>query len=350
MAPSSSWSGLVEELLESIFNRLEDRVDVFRCGLVCAPWRAMALKIYPKFMPLLFYPDKTLEENTKATMLNIATGETLKLDLQETYREMIPCSSSSNGWFLTIGHDYQLNLLNPVSNTRIELPQIPDMQPPIVWGGNYICKTRVSTSSCPLNPGCLVLICYRDGCGLVFCGVGDKEWKALNISTNSLFLKPLDTITWYNGKFYVIDRSRRVWGCNLSSRTLELACELPNSTRYCYPYTFYLAESFFGELLLVLRAGNRHFRVLRLDLGRKEMDEVTRLRKQALFLGSDGSALVHMDNTRSIRGDCIYFMDPGKPHHLLVYDINTNNTIEWLPEIVTGDQHYWTMPYLSTHS
>ncbi|XP_038688613.1 putative F-box protein At5g55150 [Tripterygium wilfordii] len=242
---TSSWSTLIEELLESIFNRFEDSRDVFRCAFVCVSWRAIALKMSGKFIPLRLSDGRG---DTK-TAFNIKTMQTQKIRIPD-YFSYMHCSTNY-GWIIifTDAVDFYYNrprkihLLNLFSKAKVMLPPT----------SNEIYKAV--TSTCPLNPECLVLVAYPCNYNyeheLAFCKIGDENWTTLD---KSYFMSQLplhiDSLTWYKRKFYGIDGDKRLVVSNLDSRTIELLYEEPLIIGFRYYYA-YLVESLFGELLLI---------------------------------------------------------------------------------------------------
>ncbi|XP_038688611.1 putative F-box protein At5g55150 [Tripterygium wilfordii] len=344
---SSSWSTLIEELLESIFNCLEDSRDVFRCGLVCVSWRAVALKSYSKLIPCVLSSQR--DEKTH-TLFNIQTMETQKIQIPDYFPD-IHCSTNY-GWliqFTEAGVDFnsdddlphKIHMLNLFSKAKVILPPTR----------NQIDKA--ATSTCPLNPECLVLVAYlcKYDYKLAFCKVGDENWTTLD---RSYFVtEPQDcflSVTWYKGKFYGVDADKRLFVCNLSSKMIELFCEEPFviGFRFCETY---LVESLFGELLLVFYYQRRQdiFKMYEFDFIAKKWYEVKNLRNQALFLSRDGSALSYIGNSKMVKRSCIihfasrsYSFQCKYRHDLVVYDMETES-FEFIPESTTiGFTEFYT--------
>ncbi|XP_038688614.1 putative F-box protein At5g55150 [Tripterygium wilfordii] len=312
---SSSWSNLIEELLESIFNRFEDSRDIFRCGFVCVSWRAVALKMSSKLIPCLSSPGwgKT------HTVLNVKKMQTQQIP---DYCLYTACSTNY-GWLLQFTDAYGIHLLNIFSKAKVTLPPT--------------CKVidKVATSTCPLNPECLVLVAYwsDNKHKYAFCKVGDENWTTLD---RSYFVTDLHnssvSVTWYKGKFYGIDADKRLFVFNLSLRTIELFCEEPLIIGF-KNYEIYLVESLFGELLLV--SGNQAlwnaFKMYKFDFITKKWYEVESVRNQALFLCRDGSAQVYMAKRSCI----IHSMYRKEGYRVVVYDMETKSA-EVIPKTTSA--------------
>lgn len=117
------WSSLPVELLGLIAKQLRFAQDYVRFGAVCKSWRWVILQrdgSLCSLLPLLMLAEK--EFNDLREFCCPFIDRMFKLYLPEIRGKR--CWGSSDGWLVTIGSDFQMCLLNPLTRKQILLPPL----------------------------------------------------------------------------------------------------------------------------------------------------------------------------------------------------------------------------------
>lgn len=253
-----------------------------------------------------------------------------KLPLPEAHRQRCV---STHGWLLTTGeHEFYTKLVNPVSRTQIDLPQLYmfeelyfDQDEWIYYGLSM--RKAVFTSSNPLasDPSFRVIIIW--GKTLGFCRPGDGSWTRINGWEGHVF-----DIAYHSmrTRLYVVATLGTIYECDISNDVL-CPVTLSHVTTFpseefgcsCVPWA-YLVEWGCDSLLMITRE-RQYFKkrddeyarygpyrtsgfqcfVFGLDDGK--WSKITCLGDKAVFLGFNSSFAI--DSGEGVKPNCIYFTD-----------------------------------------
>ncbi|KAJ6811375.1 uncharacterized protein M6B38_154150 [Iris pallida] len=222
LAPSPSSALLLHpELLQLIAAKLTDVVDYISFRGVCSSWRSAAKpSAAPKQLPWLLLPYNPA--TATRSFYSISTAKTYTFDCAASVVGGVVCGSSF-GWLALIAPDSALSLWNPVTKAEIGLPPptgfpsylgpeahrvlakscvIDEHCFPISLGyvrRGYPC--RVSLSSSPTAPDCVVFVILESSSAFAYCRIGEQAWTIretnLRDAVNSVVLR--------DGRFYAFD-------------------------------------------------------------------------------------------------------------------------------------------------
>ncbi|KAK3414965.1 hypothetical protein EUGRSUZ_H00542 [Eucalyptus grandis] len=325
MAMAENWSNLLPELLELCSRRLLLE-DWFAFRSVCSTWRAAA------FEERFDYPWWMLEDD-KNTMTEWA--EFYSPFSSQIHRVVLPevkgkTCFSSRGWILTIGKDWKIHMLNPLSRAAsryrddvIELPsadKFPSWDPEDAGQSDVLDRTFLAkfvlSASPASSPNYTVMVIRETPKPLGFWKPGNEEWKEL--TPPDPYSGGLDVIH-YRGQFVAVNSKGTIFTCDVDgpdptaqviSKALEMPSEFRDSIYRCLRQ--YLVESA-GRLLLILGFGQQEhgmasFQVLDIDLDARKWTKLERMGNVSLFVGFNSSFSVQVDEIKqSIKPNCIYF-------------------------------------------
>ncbi|MCD7446384.1 hypothetical protein HAX54_005992 [Datura stramonium] len=111
------------------------------------------------------------------------------------------CWGSSHGWLVTLGANFEMHLLNPLSGGQISLPPLhkcPNLN--LVCTGksfrnSFVYKVILSASPC--SSDCVMFAIYSDNWKMAFAKPGDVAWTPL-----SCIRGHVDDAMCHDGKFY----------------------------------------------------------------------------------------------------------------------------------------------------
>ncbi|KAF7851674.1 hypothetical protein BT93_L3189 [Corymbia citriodora subsp. variegata] len=321
---AKNWADLPPELLELCSRQLLLE-DWFAFRSVCSTWRAAAFK--EKFD----YPWWMLEDDQST---GTEWAEFYSPFSTQIHRIVLPevkerrCFSS-RGWIFTIGKDWKIHMLNPLSralsraNDVIELPSAKTLSnwPP----GNeeqpddacrcYINKFFLSASPASSPNYTVLVICFPSG-PLNFWKPGYEKWKKLTLSDH-----PADgvlDVIHYQGQFVALGYGACIFTFDLdgSDPTIQVILDMPPD----YPefqhsighsIDKYLVESA-GRLLLILRFDLRDrtasFQIFVADLNTRKWTKLESMGNVSLFVGFNSSFSIQVDESQqAIKPNCIYF-------------------------------------------
>ncbi|XP_059442214.1 uncharacterized protein LOC132174597 [Corylus avellana] len=330
MAPVS-WSDLPEELLESIFKKPTNVVNLYNCRYVCRSWRSVVDKVLASTPPhLLVYEKRRIVRII--SFLNVFTGESRLYRLPKFKtgdgQPLFPRSVYSWHRWLVMDcmvmdcstRDRHICLYNPFTRARIRLPAFKL--------DNYLDhrRKRKFLLSCePKNPRSIGLaICdgrYLEK--LMFWNPGDEEWTTFVEES----MRIVD-ITSYKGGFCVLGDGylKFIQFDTESVPHLKITYVLSS---YYHPNQ-YPVESPCGDLLLVQLNIGCKIKIFKMDWKRKAWDEIKSLGDEAIFLSCAESVCIRAEDSTIFKPNCIYFTDgafmPVEQKELGVYDI-ANQTV-----------------------
>lgn len=344
-----NWSKLQSELLGFITTKLGS-VDVIRCRAVCTCWKRAATsyisspghKLMPQ-TPMLMIPSGEKKDVHTRRFFNLAENKTFTL--KDVFRDSPEawCVGSSHGWLVLMDGTGKLDLFNPFSGDRIELPSIWTLPHFVRWEthpnfsdvfssnkysvrGYIICKAVISC-----NPSCtkdfVVVIIHSLRGRLAFCKHGDNSYTWTDLGDES---EHYCDIMFYNDHLYTLASggSVGVWDLtkSLPTKTFNLDPFADQSGMKDFPVAVfdvqnYLVESL-GDLLFVKRFVVKttvegktfpyrtlHFHIFRLSSTGKEWEKVEYLHDRALFLGGNLSMSISCCDFAECQENSIYFTD-----------------------------------------
>lgn len=406
------WKDLSIELLELIVQRLESLKDVVKFAVVCKSWKSAAsvLEKDKTWLPSKHHPWLLLAEETgfdlsavKASttfdtfdkvrskalyhidesktksirgLFSLAKQKVYNLDLPEATNKYIV--GTSNGWLVTYGRDFVINLLHPLSRQQIQLPRIRRFYPPdydlykqayymhvkkLVMSSEVTTKTALQHQD--TSPTMMAI--YTVYAILGFAKLGDESW------TDILYLDfdayDFHDIIYHREKFYAINIHGTVYMVDPDDNNVDDNRDMSKiTTRFpimkdgygdSYDgFTYYLIESSSRShiwVVLRLRKGNffekdpiilgdfwfytSDFKIFKLEAHYHDdvippytsytwSEEVKNLGNEALFLGRSSS--ISVASSEFIQPNSIYFTDDsilisnvGGGHDMGIYNVET---------------------------
>lgn len=334
----TDWSRLPEDLLKTIAERLiVDLADYVRARAVCVPWRSAIPDPRGRTVPpqppwLMLGVD---ESRGIIHSFSPADGKIHSLELPKTGGKAI--ALSCDGWLVFFDQSCALSLFNPLTRAEIHLPPLPpslrfDPQYFKYLGGDrresFSRKwvAQLVMSSDPMStPDYTIMAYFGWDCKLLSLRAGATAWTVVDRSTW------YTDLTHYNGKFYGIDKFRRVkvFNGHIMATTIESNIDIS-----CHAL-WQFAESA-GQLLVARKVcGNspigrkggktgppifrtERIEVFRLNLsGQPSVVEVKSLGDQILFFGMTRSVSLSASNFTCCRRNVICYgadisFDKGK--------------------------------------
>lgn len=240
--------GLPTVAVQLISDEIKSITDFVRFRAVCMPWRSAShpkpLHLPPQLPWLMipYYPDqedanrykkkgsKPGEDDGIRLFYDLWQSKMLKLHLPETIGKM--CCASYRGWLVLVAtQGTEVFLLNPLTRARIPLP--PFTTPVKVFGvvqedcwyeacywfepyiGNFVIS-KLSFSTDPTDPNCVMMVFLQRTCRIFFCRVGDPYWTMVNMHPQQIRTAKFADATFHDGRFYLLshDGVMRVYDLN----------------------------------------------------------------------------------------------------------------------------------------
>ncbi|XP_050229654.1 putative F-box protein At1g65770 [Mercurialis annua] len=348
-----NWADLPQELIETIANFLDSRIDVFRFRAVCTSWRSFVSSTHRRQSPTaLNLPAPILAD----AFLSIASICRLELvdDADESF-------SKPNSWLTKVEESTagEMQLLIPLSNRQIRfspgtLPKMLNLLNFRLLEITKACTLKLKTGRPVLGIDKAVLFPNHVDINTTSFGIiaifhegklgywknGDENWTLLDdLNFN------YDDIVFYKGQYYVVDRNGTVSLIDSSlnliqfSHPLLLFGDKKNLVESCgnlYVVDRYLdgerriwrgneGENIINqerlnndELFLNLltnyprcRAKTVDFKVYKLDLGWRRWVSVRSLDDRIFVVSNEISFSVSAKEFNCWEGNCIYYTDPS---------------------------------------
>ncbi|XP_038971171.1 putative F-box protein At5g55150 [Phoenix dactylifera] len=344
---SPDWSSLGIDLLNRVSKKLDHSLDYLHFRSVCSNWHSGAPAI--KFPPLLFLP---FDPNTETIpFFDPSDGDVHTLPLPAEARNKTFCGTS-HGWLILLEEPTNsISLLNPLTAENVPLPpfthHIPKpsskrvilrierclanprcIRPGVPWQNRPFIQEAVLSSPPSSGEPCIVMAILQNGEELGFCRPGDGAWTL--VETRGIY--NIDSVAYWNGSFYAVDRVGRIAACELNATPARVArvSLLPDPL---VPDQFKLLESK-GELLLVgidtedndSPDYEMNTFIYKADLreGRLIWSKVDTMGEKTLFLSEDSNSGVVGHELHGCRRNCMY-ISKSSDHEEAVHFIRLRN-------------------------
>ncbi|KAA8517281.1 hypothetical protein F0562_017574 [Nyssa sinensis] len=181
------WSQLPYDLVILIANKLHSIEDFLAFSAVCHSWRLVYLNKSWTLSPQV--PWLMLDENHTSEFIrgffNISKNKIHGLMLPEAHD--CRCWGSSHGWLITVGHDREIRLVNPITHVSINLPPQSTFENQVnvkVYWFDFIHNATVFK----IRGELVTMVIYGDRYSLALCRPGDSLWTTVRNSTHFLFI------------------------------------------------------------------------------------------------------------------------------------------------------------------
>ncbi|CAN4075784.1 unnamed protein product [Withania somnifera] len=241
---TADWSKLPVELLGLIASRLHFPEDRLRFGAACKSWRIGLQQngnSSCSFLPWLMLPQRKHK---------------IMICLPDVLGKR--CWGSSHGWLVTLGANFEMHLLNPLSGGQISLPPLhkcPNL--------NLVCLQS-----------CVIFAIYSDNWKMEFAKPGDVAWTPL-----SCIHDHVDDAMCHDGKFYAIDTFGEVLIWHLAGSFLKRIAFTPSRDM---DHLVYLITD-------TPCLNTWCFKMYMLDVCNEKWEEVKSLGDWSIFVGSNPS-------------------------------------------------------------
>lgn len=324
----TNWSDLPQHVVVCIAKHIDSFEDFIVARGVDRSWRSAAIK--ENFtgqsthqVPLLMLPDK--EDTTLREFHSLKNGKLYQLNLPDAVEKL--CFSSL-GWLMTQSQDLKLNLLHPLNQKKVMLPDNLIFENhhhdyhrsssiTCLWD-QFTVKKFVLSASPSWTLDYMVIVLYSSDI-LAFCRPEeDNKWSMIDKSyiRGSYFLD----ITYYQGQFYAVDCFGNVLVCDIEdpkqANTRVVVSAMPEGLIYPCIQKLYVVE-LGGTLFVVSRTSKcvgcchatDEFRVFEVPFrnGNWLDSEVKTLGNKCLFLGTNSSFAVDATKYSGCKANCIYF-------------------------------------------
>ncbi|XP_074289492.1 F-box protein At2g05970-like [Silene latifolia] len=125
------WSALPMDLLTTVAFKLEFFEDFICFSAVCRSWNHASSTIKHQWRATSVVPWLLLAENNKdnpdcvCKIFNLNNNKCYNLNLPETFEAR--CWGSPYGWIAMVGHDFNVQLFNPITKAGISFPRLSNL-------------------------------------------------------------------------------------------------------------------------------------------------------------------------------------------------------------------------------
>lgn len=336
-----NWSQIPDDLLSSIGIKLDTAADRIRFRAVSKSWRCILPFRQPPWLMLAELEDSTAE--MPRGFFRLGEQRVYEIDFPKAHHAR--AVGSSGNWLVTTHEDGIIRLLNPFSESQIDLPSQDTFEYGLfeVTGCTNDELTpkqrrdrlieKVILSSSPSRDDCIVLAIHHYWKKLAITKPGDTTWVTVETTESPLKCYYVHDAIFYKNQFYTVNFYGFVMLVDIGDiihppRGMVLNDGFETTSEF---QRNYLVE-WCGELLVVIKfiddfyegeendkkVGHQlyttnRFEIYKLDLNTKKWSEVKSLGEHALFLGFNNSvSLLASDYPGWIKKNCIYFTDDFK--------------------------------------
>ncbi|KAF9610838.1 hypothetical protein IFM89_025248 [Coptis chinensis] len=205
---TADWSQLPQPLLELIYRRLFPS-DHLGFSSVCSSWRLVAIeegRYLPHQFVGLIASGVTMDSETRRLF------EPLQCDYKNSNRAplnlSVPhryyCCGASFGWLVLVDESLDMQLLDPISGEKIQLPSsttLPPSRPSFRNFGKYsVSKAILSCAPSRSTSYRTIVLTICGGLRLAYCKPGDEAWTSIEFEVPR---EHVDAI-YYKGKFFAV--------------------------------------------------------------------------------------------------------------------------------------------------
>ncbi|KAL5726223.1 SWR1-complex protein 3 [Ranunculus cassubicifolius] len=308
------------DLIQKKFNSVEDFV---RFGAVCKSWHS-AVESRKKTQDVSLHPWlmlATYDHHKKGIQkfYNLSNKKTFKLKLPQIQGRR--CFGTSFGWMVTIGIDLNIHLLNPFTGIRLPLPSQPTLPnqydcklSPQHLRRSFVHKSMAIQLQTPKSESIVVMAIHSQSY-LSFVRPGDSAWTLVDCPTRRGFH---DVIS-YNGEIYAFNAYGDLMLCEITDAAHSKAITIASHPEGFVPGNKYYLVEMNGSLHCVERVytadsknigyATTFFEVHEFDFGTKSWTYLYDLGNYALFLGTNTSYAIEIDEFSELKPNCVYYTD-----------------------------------------
>ncbi|XP_055960171.1 putative F-box protein At1g65770 [Mercurialis annua] len=319
----ANWSDIHTDLLSQTADRIKCLRDFIIFGAVCRSWRSVAspekFNKSPK-TPWLLLDDQNEEEE------HDRRRKFLKLSKDAIYSINIP--KPSKRWYLIVGTDVELGLLNPFSLSRIDLPRKNLVQCNIIG-------FALSSSPSVASDFTIMIVYFSYKIRLTYFSFWKNGYREWTDSEKSALVGISANITYHNSRFYTayVFSFYGIYVHEIDiqdSESVSIRSKLFNGPSLHNAGPLWTVGSSRGLMIMTWKLksldseiiDNRlminddlyshpHFEFLvqEIEFEKGECRKVTDLGDEALFLGYYSSYLVDVSNESKFKSNHIYFTE-----------------------------------------
>ncbi|KAF9619900.1 hypothetical protein IFM89_009682 [Coptis chinensis] len=261
----ADWSGIPEELLSLICQRLDSFVEYLQFRVVCKSWRCVSYNYPLPQLPLLMLPQEKTTSTCRRSFLGLTRGgeefdktTVYELDLPEIHQHR--CVGAAGNWVVTVDMELDMHIFNLFSKVHMNLPSQSTID---IWPfeDRTINRTQlrdlmvskvVLTSNYPKDPSkdCIAVAIHTSGT-IAIARPGDKTWTTIQNITSSFM-----DIIYFKEQLYGIGVNGKLYICDIKSDPPKAS--KVRMSYYCSWFlnvNHYLVECS-GALLQVVRAAD----------------------------------------------------------------------------------------------
>ncbi|KAJ7961488.1 F-box protein [Quillaja saponaria] len=336
-----NWANLLPDILLLILKKLisscEDFTGSVVFGEVCTSWRSIYIQgkdLIKQLPPQVIWLMLAEEEDTnKRGFFSLAKGNTRYLQLPEAQGKF--CFSFPQGWLITAGEDFGLNLLHLLSRVQFQLPNLRTVPESALENTSFpmVINRALLTANPSLTSDFKVIIVF-DSDRLAFAKLGDNAWTVIK-ETHSF-----SDVTCYEGNIYGLNWRGYIWVCDIEGSEPKATILFRIQVERFVPHIerAYLVESS-GKLLAVLRIGveamfesgvirtyegteiyaygTTQFLVFELNISNRSWTRLESLENRALFVGHNSSISVNAWSICGCKANSIYFTDDTEDFYVI---------------------------------
>ncbi|XP_019189440.1 PREDICTED: F-box protein SKIP23-like [Ipomoea nil] len=194
------WSNLGFDPLGIIAHRLNFALDYVRFGMVCRSWSRVVVENGPSFLPWLMLSQKH-DTDFRGVCYPFEN------------RSFV----ISGGWVVTLGSDFGLGLLNPLTRAQRMLPPLPNLK-------NLVCSRRqfrnsfVNKVALSSSPDFVVLAIYSNREKMAILKAGSHTWTPLPLECCP---GGVEDAICFDGKVYIVGCSGEMVICDCQGCVLQ---------------------------------------------------------------------------------------------------------------------------------
>ncbi|XP_028780875.1 putative F-box protein At1g65770 [Neltuma alba] len=310
-AHSPSWSGLRTDLLLSMANRLDSRIDRLCFRVICYPWRSVlpppsrgsASPSPPLKLPFPMGPNLHLNPIRRG-YFNLTHSTVYCL---QSLKRISDASKTTECWFIKVEETKEPGnfcLTDPLSWVS-EITKVYDLQ---FVGNNKIPELDLPESFsvramrvavCSECPASAVMAIHTAG-QLSIWRKGDKKWICISDGGDGTCY---DDVAYHNGKFYAVDTDGLTISIDVSLNTAQVVPANASFWHFDSEHRVPAGLDYDSDKDIL----PTYFHVYKLIEDKRKWVPVKSLGDRAIFVGEDCAFSVSAQEFRGCKKNCIYF-------------------------------------------